>query len=83
MTQHKPNNTMKFRILNTFSGGIISNHRSLKTAVLAESKLLRAVRRRNGGSSYLSTRIESDASGDWMPVDPSELDDARYQYAIR
>ena len=63
-------------------GRIISQHRSVETATAADSKLQRAVRRRNGQHSYLPTIVcvgsrsndtptECDAlRSDWVQVDP-------------
>ncbi len=47
----------KFTLRDTFNSRNISNHRTLRAALEAERKLLRAVRRNNGSSSYLPTEI--------------------------
>ena len=73
---------MKFRIYDTFNRNPISTHRSLKAAVIAEDKFSRAIRRRNGGNSYIPTRIESwDVEFDeWVKVPTEDVQDAEQWY---
>ena len=51
---------MKIILTDTFNDRIISTHRTIKAAVLARSKHLRAVRAANGPSSYLTYSIDAD-----------------------
>ena len=52
-----------FAVINTMDrsdrviGRIVSRHRTVETATAADSKLQRAVRRRNGPTSYLPTIV--------------------------
>ena len=46
-----------FTIRDTSNDRNVSNHRTLRAALQAERKLLRAVRRHNGQNSYLPTKI--------------------------
>jgi hypothetical protein len=46
-----------FTLRDTFNDRNVSNHRTLRAAIEAERKLLRAVRRHNGSGSYLPTQI--------------------------
>ena len=73
---------MKFRIYDTFNRNPISTHRSLKAVVIAEDKFSRAIRRRNGGNSYIPTRIESwDVEFDeWVKVPTEDVQDAEQWY---
>ena len=71
---------MKTRLHDTFNRCIVSNHRSLRAAVLAERKFLRAVKRANGSNSYIPTRIEyltDDAQ--WIGVLSDEVTDVKQQ----
>lgn len=69
------------RIYDTFNRRTVSNHKSLKNAVIAADKFRRAVRRHNGGNSYLPTRIEylSDC-GQWIGVPMDEVHDVEQQF---
>ena len=71
---------MKTRLYDTFNRCTISNHRSLRAAVLAERKFLRAVKRANGSNSYIPTRIEylTDDT-QWIGVPSDEVMDIKQQ----
>lgn len=67
---------MKYRVYDTFNRRVVSNHRSLRTAVTAQNKFRRDIRRFNASASYIPTRIEMlDDDGDWLPVDIDEVHD--------
>ena len=69
---------MKTRIYDTFNRTVVSNHKSLKSAVRAADKIQPAVRRANGPNSYLPTRIEYLTDDDqWIGVPGDQIDDAR------
>ena len=71
---------MKTRLYDTFNRCIVSNHRSLRAAVLAERKFLRAVKRANGSNSYIPTRIEYLTDGEiWIGVPSDEVMDVKHQ----
>jgi hypothetical protein len=71
---------MKTRIYDTFNRSIISNHRSLRAAVLAERKFSRAVKRSNGSNSYIPTRIEYlTEDQQWIGVPSDEVMDVKHQ----
>lgn len=71
---------MKTRIYDTFNRVIISNHRSLRAAVLAERKFSRAVKRANGSNSYIPTRIEYLTDDlQWIGVPSDEVTDVKQQ----
>jgi hypothetical protein len=72
---------MKYRIYDTFNRNVVSNHRSLKTTVLAQDKFFKAVRRANGQSSYIPTIVEyTTDDGEWIKLPTDELHDAQQQY---
>ena len=52
--------TYKFTLRDTFNGVTVSTHRSLESAVAADIKFGRAVKRANGQSSYIPTEILCD-----------------------
>lgn len=54
------------RIYDTFNRRVVSNHRSLRTAVIAARKFQRSVRRSNGQNSYIPTIIEYLTQGEWV-----------------
>lgn len=73
------------RIYDTFNRTVISNHRSIKAAVIAAKKFQRAVKRANGSSSYIPTIIEyltEDESPEWLKVPLDELHDAEHAAGI-
>jgi hypothetical protein len=71
---------MKTRIYDTFNRCTISNHRSLRAAVLAERKFNRAVKRANGSNSYIPTRIEYLTDDiQWIGVPSDEVMDVKHQ----
>jgi hypothetical protein len=71
---------MKTRLYDTFNRIIISNHRSLRAAVLAERKFSRAVKRTNGPNSYSPTRIEYLTDDlQWIGVPSDEVMDVKHQ----
>jgi hypothetical protein len=51
---------MQYTLHDTFNDYIISRHRSLEGAVKADLAHARAVRRRNGPTSYIPTEIRCD-----------------------
>ena len=71
---------MKYYLINTFDnrgeptvfrpiGSLVSQHKSLESAIRAQTQLLRAVRRHNGPDSYLPTVIHTsddcEVRGGW------------------
>jgi hypothetical protein len=71
---------MKTRLYDTFNRIIISNHRSLRAAVLAERKFSRAVKRANGSNSYIPTRIEYLTDDlQWIGAPSDEVMDVKHQ----
>jgi hypothetical protein len=48
---------MKFTIRDTFNGRNISSHRTLRAALETNRKFLKSVRKSNGFSSYIPTKI--------------------------
>lgn len=72
---------MKYRIYDTFNRNVVSNHRSLKTAVLSQDKFFKSVRRSNGPNSYIPTIVEyTTDDGEWLKLPTDELHDAQQQY---
>lgn len=74
-----------YRIYDTFNRRIVSNHRSLRTAVIASRKFQRSVRRSNGGNSYIPTIIEyltQDTDAVWIKVPIDEVHDAEWAAGI-
>ncbi len=51
-------------LTDTFNAVTISRHRSIRAAVLAQRRHLRAVRRMNGQNSYLTYRIAAEDGHD-------------------
>jgi hypothetical protein len=51
-----------FELYDTFNDRLISKHRTLAGAVRAQSKHLRALRRREGSWSYVTYSIEHDGT---------------------
>jgi hypothetical protein len=71
---------MKTRLYDTFNRCTVSNHRSLRAAVLAERKFSRAVKRTNGPNSYIPTRIEYLTDDlQWIGVPSDEVMDVKHQ----
>jgi len=71
---------MKTRIYDTFNRCTVSNHRSLRAAILAERKFSRAVKRANGSNSYIPTRIEYLTDDlQWIGVPSDEVTDVKQQ----
>ena len=67
--------TMKIILTDTFNNHIISTHRSVKAAVAKRLAHLRAVRRANGSSSYLTYEITAaDGSDIRDDVEAEEMD---------
>lgn len=62
---------MQYRVYITdFQRGTHSTHRTLEAARKSEAKLQRDIRKGNGSSSYLPTRIECrENDGQWEPVE--------------
>ena len=52
--------TCKFTLRDTFNGVTVSTHRSLESAVAADIRFGKAVKRANGASSYIPTEILCD-----------------------
>lgn len=73
------NKNQLYRVLDTFNDRTVSHHRTVDAAVRSEAKFLRAVRRSNGQSSYIPTRIEvrEDAAGEWVAADWDDVTNAR------
>lgn len=53
---------MKYTLHDTFNGGTISVHRSIKTAVRASYRFTRAVKRANGQNSFIPTEIRCNGT---------------------
>jgi len=71
---------MKTRLYDTFNRCTVSNHRSLRAAVLAERKFSRAVKHANGSNSYIPTRIEYlTEDQQWIGVPSDEVMDVKHQ----
>ena len=65
---------MKTILTDTFNGHIISTHRSVKAAVAKRLAHLRAVKKANGSSSYLTYEITAaDGSDIRDEVDAEEM----------
>lgn len=66
---------MRYRLFDTFNNRILSHHRTVDVAVRERSRILRAIRRREGSSSYLPIRIEvrKDSAGAWVAADLSDV----------
>lgn len=74
----------KYRIYDTFNRRVVSNHRSLRTAVIAQDKFFKAVRRANGENSYIPTIIEyTDEEGEWLKLPTDEVQDAQQKYVLK
>ena len=58
-----------YTLTDTFNGRTISRHRTLEAAVRADARHARAVRRANGASSYIPTRITRDGES----IDPETV----------
>jgi hypothetical protein len=63
---------MKFTLHDTFNDRTISIHRSIETAVRAEARFSRAVRRANGRDSYIPTEIRCGGK----PLDENQEQEA-------
>jgi hypothetical protein len=71
----------KYRIYDTFNRNVVSNHRSIRTAVVAQDKFSKAVRRVNGQNSYIPTIIErTTEDGEWIKMPIEDVQDAQQQY---
>lgn len=69
----KTPNTL-YRLVDTFNGLVISGHHSLMGAEKAARRHDRAVKRANGQSSYIPTRIDRwESSEGWQPVPHDEV----------
>ncbi len=75
----KGNDTMKTRVYDTFNDRTVSNHRSLDAAVKADRKFQRAIKRSNGQSSYIPTRIDIVADGEWTRADGDEIMEVKHR----
>ena len=62
-----------FHLIDTFNDRLISRHRTLLAAVKADLAYDRAVKRRNGNSSYIPTVIVGVTHGEQTPVDGQDL----------
>lgn len=72
------------RIYDTFNRRVVSNHCSIKAAVIADAKFSRAVRKHNGQNSYIPTRVEYLAEdGEWLGMPMDEVHDAKQQFLNR
>ena len=63
--------------VDTFNSCTISNHRTIPAAVAAQRRHARAVRRKNGGNSYIPTQIicsEGENIADEIMAAKMELD---------
>lgn len=81
VVETKHNTNMKYRIYDTFNRRSVSNHRSLKAAVIAQDKFSNQVRKYNGPNSYIPTIIEyTDDEGEWLKLPTNEVQDAQQQY---
>jgi len=71
------------RVYDTFNRRTVSEHRSIIGAVRAAAKFSRDVVRANGSNSYIPTRIEYSADGEWIACDPADVQDAEHAAEIR
>ena len=62
-----------YTLTDTFNGRTISRHCTLEAAVRADIRFSRAVRRANGASSYIPTRITLNGDA----IDPDLVLDAK------
>lgn len=62
---------VKYTLIDTFNNVVVSRHRTLKAAARADLALNRAVKRHNGLTSYLPTKITRD--GENLDDDEHEL----------
>jgi hypothetical protein len=68
-------NIMKIILTDTFNDRVISNHRSVKAAVAKRIAHLRAIKKANGASSYLTYSITAaDGSDIREEVEAEEID---------
>ncbi len=69
------NKNQLFRVRDTFNDRTVSHHRTVEAAGKSERKFIRAVKRANGKSSYIPTRIEviEDSSGSWVAADHDDV----------
>jgi hypothetical protein len=68
---------MKIILTDTFNDRIISNHRSIAAAVAARLRHARAVRKRNGGNSYVTYSITAEDGSD---ITEEVENEETYQY---
>lgn len=71
----KSKRPMKIILTDTFNNRVISNHRTVKAAVTKRLAHLRAVKKANGSSSYLTYSITAaDGSDIRNEVEAEEID---------
>lgn len=63
-----------YALYDTFNNRIVSRHRTVEAACKADSKLQRAVKRANGSSSYLPTRIMRIENGNLVHLTDCEME---------
>jgi hypothetical protein len=63
-----------FILFDTFNKKIISRHRSIKTAILANERFQRAVKRANGASSYIPVDLMILENGELKEMDNESHD---------
>ena len=75
---------MKYRILDTFNRVVVSEHKTLRTAVSSLIKFQRNIRRWHGEGSYLPTVIEqNDGPGaGWVQCDEWDVTNAKLDNEI-
>lgn len=71
-----------FQLIDTFNNRVISNHRTVLTAVKAKAKHSRDVVRSNGPNSYIPKEIVEVIKGRRFPVDEIILMDAEREADI-
>ena len=59
----------RYRIVDTFNDRVVSEHRTLRGAVRADDRFIRAVKRANGRNSYIPTTIQHHDHGAWRDID--------------
>jgi len=59
------------KLIDTFNNQLISKHKSLRNAIKAQRKHLKAIKKRNGNSSYITYALENEdgTENDWELID--------------
>ena len=71
---------MKVQLFDSFNNVLISSHRTIKAAVIARHKHIRATERKNGKGSYVTYRFEVD--GRFELTDDEQAEISHYAWAL-